>query len=120
MSDICLYIDEDSMDKALINGLRARNVDVITVIETKTQSYTDEKQLSLATSLNRVLYSHNISDFCRLHTEFTTESKIHSGIALLAQDYYIGEQLKAIMKFISVKTTDDMQNQLEFLSKYLK
>ena len=33
MSDILLYIDEDSMDKALINGLRARNVDIVTVLE---------------------------------------------------------------------------------------
>ncbi len=77
MSDIRLYIDEDSMDKALINALRARNVDIITVLETKTQSYTDKEQLDLATSLNRVLYSHNISDFCRLHTEFIAESKTH-------------------------------------------
>lgn len=120
MSDIRLYIDEDSMDKALINGLRARNVDIVTVLETKTQSYTDEEQLDLATSLNRVLYSHNISDFCRLHAEFIAESKTHSGIALLAQDYSIGEQLKAIMKFISIKSAEDIHNQLEFLSKYLK
>lgn len=120
MSDIRLYIDEDSMDKALINALRARNVDVISVLETQTEGYIDEKQLNLATSQNRVLYSHNISDFCRLHTEFITESKAHSGIALLSQDYSIGEQLKAIMKLISLKSSEDMQNQLEFLGKYLK
>ena len=42
-----------------------------------------------------------------------TESKIHSGIALLAQDYSIGEQLKAIMKFISVKSAEDIYNQQE-------
>lgn len=112
MSNIRLYIDEDSMDKALINGLRARNVDIITVLETKTQSYTDTEQLDLATSLNRVLYSHNISDFCRLHTEFIAELRTHSGIALLAQDYSIGEQLKAIMKFISVKSAEDMPSSI--------
>lgn len=31
MSTIRLYIDEDSMDRGLIQSLRARNIDVITV-----------------------------------------------------------------------------------------
>ncbi|ASC74279.1 hypothetical protein XM38_052540 [Halomicronema hongdechloris C2206] len=37
MSEIRLYIDEDSMDQALISALKARNVDVITVLDTQTE-----------------------------------------------------------------------------------
>ena len=120
MSTIRLYIDEDSMDRGLIQSLRARNIDLITVQETKTEGRLDEEQLNLAASENRVIYSHNISDFCQLHTSFLAEGKSHSGIALLSQDCSIGEQLRAISGLVATKTAEEMQNQLEFLSKYLR
>lgn len=87
MTAIRLYIDEDSMDRGLVQALRARDVDVITVQETGTEGQIDESQLNLATSQNRVLYSYNIADFCQLHTEFLAEGRNHAGIALLSQDY---------------------------------
>jgi Domain of unknown function (DUF5615) len=100
MSEIRLYIDEDSMDQALVRALRARNVDVITVGEAQTEGDIDEDQLAFAASTNRVLYSHNIADFCRIHSEFIAEGKVHAGIALLSQDYSVGEQLRAILELI--------------------
>jgi hypothetical protein len=54
MSEVCLYIDEDSQDQSLLRALRARHVDVITVKETQTEGYVDEEQLRLATLQNRV------------------------------------------------------------------
>ncbi|MEL6352407.1 MAG: DUF5615 family PIN-like protein [Cyanobacteria bacterium J06627_28] len=91
MSQIRLYIDEDSMQQALILALRARNIDVLSVNDTQTSGQTDEVQLRLATAKNRVLYSHNIADFCKLHKAFWVGNEAHAGIALLAQDYSIGE-----------------------------
>lgn len=67
-----------------------------------------------------MLYSHNIADFCQLHADFLAAGKNHAGIALLSQDYSIGDQLRAILGLISTKTAEDMQNQLEFVSKYLR
>ena len=49
----------------------------------------------------------------------TSEEK-HSGIALLAQNYSVGEQVRAILEFIANRTAEEMENQLEFLSKYLR
>mgnify|MGYP006274785865 CR=1 FL=1 len=120
MTTIRLYIDEDAMDRELIRALRARNVDVISVQDTGTEGQLDEEQLNLATSQNRVLYSHNIADFCQLHTEFIAEGKTHAGIVLLSQEYSIGEQLRAILGLVATKTAEEIQNQLEFLSKYLR
>ena len=120
MSEIRLYIDEDSMDRSLVQALRARGVDVVTVLETATEGQLDEQQLSWSASQNRVLYSHNIADFCRIHSAFIDEGRSHAGIALLSQDYSVGEQLRAILGLIADKTAEDMQNQLEFLSKYLR
>ncbi len=77
MSQIRFYIDEDSMDQALVRALRARNIDVITVNETDTAGLLDKEQLRLATEQDRVLYSHNIADFCQLHTEFLETDEEH-------------------------------------------
>jgi hypothetical protein len=120
MSLICLYVDEDSQDQALIRALRARNVDIITVNETQTDGLIDVEQLRLATQQGRVLYSHNIGDFCQIHTEFITGEEKHSGIALLGQNYSVGEQVRAILELIANKTAEQMENQLEFLSTYLR
>ncbi len=120
MSIIRLYLDEDAMDRDLIQALRARNVDVLTVKETGTEGQRDEEQLALATAQNRVLYSHNIADFYGLHGEILTEDKKHAGIALLSQEYSVGEQLRAILALMANKTAEEMQNQVEFLSQYLR
>ena len=108
------------MNQALVRALRARNIDVVTVNETNTAGQLDEEQLMLATEQERVLYSHNIADFCQLHAEFLEAEKEHSGIALLAQEYSVGEQLKALSGLLGEKSADEMRNQLEFLSKYLR
>jgi Domain of unknown function (DUF5615) len=120
VSEIRLYIDEDSQDQSLLRALRARHVDVITVKETQTEGHVDEEQLCLATIQNRVLYSHNIGDFCQLHREFFSTGQTHAGIALLAQDYSVGEQVKAILEFTTNRTAEEMHNQLAFLSQYLR
>jgi Domain of unknown function (DUF5615) len=120
MSQIQLYIDEDSQDQSFLRALRARQIDVLTVRDTNTYGLPDIEQLRLATQQNRVLYSHNIRDFCQLHAEFITNNENHTGIALLAQDYSVGEQVRAILEFIAARTAEDMQNQLDFLSKYVR
>ncbi|MBE9019348.1 hypothetical protein C7Y66_18315 [Chroococcidiopsis sp. CCALA 051] len=120
---IRLYLDEDSQDRSLLRALRARNIDAIAVQETQTEGLEgliDVEQLRLATKQRRVLYSHNIGDFYQLHTEFIASGEKHSGIALLTQNYSVGEQVRAILEFISNKTAEEMESQLEFLSKYLR
>ena len=118
MSEIRLYLDEDSQDQSL-RALRARQVDVTTVNETQTEGLIDEEQLRLAATQNRVLYSHNIGDFCQLHTEFFVREESHAGIALRSQDYSVAKQVRVIMELTGNKTAEEMVNQLEFLGKYL-
>ncbi|MEP0959069.1 hypothetical protein NC995_21620 [Leptolyngbya sp. FACHB-1515] len=76
--------------------------------------------MRLAAQQQQVIYSHNISDFYQLHIEFIVSSENHSGIAFLAQNYSVGEQVRAILELIANKTAEEMENQLEFLSKYLR
>lgn len=90
---IQLYLDEDTMDADLIHALRIRGVDLVTALEQGMIRRDDADHLELATSQGRVLYSFNVGDYQRLHTEYLTEGKRHSGIILAQQQRYnIGEQ----------------------------
>ena len=116
---IRLYLDEDSMDWDLVEALRLRDIDVISVQEAGTQGNTDSDQLLWATSHNRVLYSHNIKDFCQLHSEFLALGKVHKGIALMPQTTSIGDQVRAITEFIRQRSPEAMNNELIFLRRFL-
>ena len=66
--------------------------------------------------LFRVLYTFNRGDFYRLHTQYLTEGKYHRGIILAPQQRYsIGEQLRQILELISGKTSEVMENNVEFI-----
>ena len=119
MTLIRLYLDEDSMDLVLVEALRARGIDILTVQEVGTQGYSDEKQLDWATQQERVLYSHNIADFCRLHSKWIELGKIHRGIALMQQDTTIGDQVRGIASLIYAKRSEEMVSQLLFLRQFL-
>ena len=80
---ISLYLDEDSMDKALVHALRARGVDVMTALEADMIERDDQEHLDFATAQGRVLYSFNVGDFSRLHTTYLAGDKSHAGIANL-------------------------------------
>jgi len=77
---IRLYVDEDAMDKALVQALRARGIDVITALDGNMIERQDEDHLAYATAQGRVLSSFNIGDFSRLHTAFLGQGKSHAGI----------------------------------------
>jgi hypothetical protein len=116
---IRLYIDEDAMSRPLVNGLRARGIDVITVAEEKRRGLNDELQLEFATRQGRVLCTSNIGDFYRLHTEYLRQGKAHAGIIFIPQQRYgVGEQIRRLLKLISTKSAETMQSQVEFLSAW--
>ena len=50
---------------------------------------------------------------------FLTVGESHGGIILAPQQQYsIGEQLRRLLKLIAAKSSEDMSNQVEFLSKW--
>jgi hypothetical protein len=81
---IRLYIDEDAMDKDLVQALRARGVDVMTALDAAMIQCSDEEHLEYATLEGRVLYSFNVGDFYRLHTGYIAQGKSHAGSSLLS------------------------------------
>ncbi len=120
MSQIRLYIDEDSQSRALVLSLQERGVDVETVLTMNRRGFTDEEQLIWATQQGRSLYSANVGDFYSLHTQFLSEGRAHAGLILNPnQNFSVGVQMKAILKLIATKSAEDMINQVEFITKWL-
>lgn len=83
MSELLLYADEDACEHAVIQGLRARNIDVLTTIEANRLGSDDPSQLAFATSMGRVIYTFNVGDFARLHKDYLTHHKTHAGIIVM-------------------------------------
>jgi predicted nuclease of predicted toxin-antitoxin system len=110
---IRLYIEEDSMDKAIVRALQARGVDVTTALDEGMIERDDAEHLDYATGQGRVLYSFNVGDFYRLHTTYLTQGKPHAGIILARQQHYsVGEQMRRLLKLIATKSANEMKNWL--------
>ena len=114
--NIRLYIDEDAMARALVQALRARNVDVLTVFEAEMAGDSDPAQLAYATEQGRVIFTFNVGDYCRLHTEYLAQNRTHAGIVTVArQKYSAGEQAKHLANLVTAMSAEEMVNQLRFL-----
>jgi hypothetical protein len=116
---IQLYIDEDAVRGGLVSALRSRGVKVLTVLEAGLQEKLDEEQLAFATEHECVLYSHNASDFNRLHTEWVNSGREHAGLILAPQQRFsVGEQLRRILRIRASATSESMRNRVEFLGNW--
>lgn len=116
---IRLFVDEDAMSRSLITGLRARGIDVTTVLDEDRIGIGDEEQLEFAAAEGRVLCTSNVGDFYNLHTQYMQDGRNHAGIIFIAQQRFgVGEQLRRILKLVSARTAEAMRNQVEFLSAW--
>ena len=73
MSVARLYLDADSMERAVVFGWRARGIDVTSAQQAGMADSTDEEQLEFARTNGRVLFSFNVSDFQRILTQYLTQ-----------------------------------------------
>ena len=121
MAKIRLYIDEDSMDRALLRALRARGVDVSTALDEGMIEREDIEHLDYATTHGRVLYTCNVADFYHLHSHSLAQGKSHAGMILAPQQRYsVGEQMRRLLKLINNKSAAEMSNSVEFLQAWGK
>ena len=70
-----LYLEEDSVNRALIRAQQARGVDVTNAFDVGQAGTTDAEQLEHATAAGRVLFSYNIGHFFSLHTRLLQDGK---------------------------------------------
>jgi len=116
---ITLYFDEDAQDSDLIQALALRGVDVIGAWAAGMRERKDEEHLLWAATQKRALYSFNVRDYCRLHSEFLVQGRSHAGIILAKQQHYsVGEQMRRLLKLTATKPVEEMTDQIEFLSHW--
>jgi hypothetical protein len=119
VNPIRIYFDEDAMDSDLVAALRSRGVTVVTALDADLTSKTDEEQLATAAERGCVLYTFNVSDFYRLHKEWTAAGMEHAGMILATQQRYsIGEQLRRILRLRATFGAESMRNRVEFLGSW--
>ena len=116
MSELRLYVDEDAGEHAVVQGLRARNIDVLTTIEANLLGSDDSSQLAFATSIGRAIYTFNVGDFAKLHSTYIVQNKTHSGIIVIPdQRCSISEKIRRLASFISYTSAEKMVNRMEYL-----
>lgn len=114
---IRLYLDEDAMSRSLARELRARGIGVTTALAERMLGEDDVTQIEFAHAEGRVIYTYNVADFYRLHTQYLSEGKPHSGIILVHQKRFaLGEQIRRVLKLVTTLSAEDMQSRAEFLS----
>ncbi|MEB3336024.1 MAG: DUF5615 family PIN-like protein [Leptolyngbyaceae bacterium] len=120
MSQIRFYLDEDTIEAALVKALRNADLDVVTVADVRRWGLSDEEQLIWALEQRRVIYSFNVGDFCQLHRDWMAEEKSHCGIVLASQQQYsIGQQLRGLLRLSADQSAEEMIDQLIFLRAYI-
>jgi hypothetical protein len=114
-----VYLDEDSMSDALAESLRRAGFDVTSAADEDMRGQPDAGQLQFAARVRRVLYTSNVSDFRQLHDAYLAEGRHHSGIIVLPnQQTPIGVQLRWMERLGEVRSAEDMEDRLEFLSNW--
>lgn len=103
------YTDEH-IARAVVNGLRSRGVDVLTVPEANMMGATDVAHLELAARQQRVILTQD-EDFLRLHAQ----GMPHSGIVYASQRTSVGEIIRGVMLIYHLLAPADMRNHIEFL-----
>jgi hypothetical protein len=79
----------------------------------------DGEHLDFATQQGRVLFSFNRGDFYGLHSVYLFQGKTHGGMILANQQQYaVGEQMRRILRLSAAKSSEEMRNQVEFLSAW--
>ena len=110
---IKLYLDED-IRPLLAYILRERGYDAISAAEEKQLGKSDEEQLRFAVIRKRVLLTHNVKDFVKLHNKYFDK---HYGI-IVSDQVEFKILLQRICRLFSRTAIHDIKGKLVWLSNY--
>ena len=119
MSAIRFYLDEDATSKRLLQALRNRGADVLSASEVDMLARSDEQQLVWALEHQRIIFTFNVRDFYRIHSDWLQSGTSHAGIIFGKQEHSIGNQMRGLLRLASIKTAEEMINNVEFLGRWL-
>jgi hypothetical protein len=114
---IKVYLDED-VPEAVAIALRLRGYNVLTTQEARNKSLSDRDQIASATSEGRVLFTHNVADFLKIHKELMEIGRNHPGI-IVSRQRPIGVMVKALLRLLSGVSPEGAENQILWLSDWI-
>jgi predicted nuclease of predicted toxin-antitoxin system len=108
MAKIKFYMDEH-VSRAVVRGLRRRNIDVLTAPEAGTLGASDEEHLERGRREGRVIFTQD-SDFLRL-----AAASDHAGIVYTTQESTAGEIIHGLTLIFLVLEMEEMKGRVEYL-----
>jgi predicted nuclease of predicted toxin-antitoxin system len=115
---IKLYLDEN-VPESIAMALRLRGYDVITVKEVGRKGLSDIEQLEYASSENRLIFTFNVADFHKIHSEFIKTGRHHNGI-ILSKQLPVRRTVKALLKLLSSLNSEKVRNNVVWLSDWVE
>ena len=111
---VALYMDVH-VPSRVTDGLRRRGVDVVTSQDDGTTTWPDERLLTRATELGRVLMSQD-EDLLRIATEHQLHEESFSGVIYAHQlNAGIGDLVKDLELVTKCSSPDELANRITFL-----
>jgi hypothetical protein len=111
-----IYEDEDAMSGVVGRMLAAAGIDCLTSNQAGNGGFSDQAQLEFATARRRVLVTHNMKDFLRLHGEWATVGRDHAGIIIITAQRTAPSVLVAkLTQLLEERTEQDMVNAILFV-----
>jgi hypothetical protein len=114
---IKLYLDEN-VPEAIAVALRLRGYDIKTVKDAGRKGISDIDQLRYSTSEDRAIFTFNVADFYKIHTEFIKNEINHNGI-ILSRQLPIGTIVKALSRLLSTINKKSLPNNIIWLSDWI-
>ena len=105
---------DENVKSGIVEGLRRRGVDVVTVQELGWNAADDEDLLAEATRQGRLILSCD-ADFLAIHEAWLTASRSHAGIVYWPQNRSIGDAIRRIFQYVASTANSQGANSVKFL-----
>jgi hypothetical protein len=113
---IRLYLDED-VHKRVAAALRLRGFDVVSAHEIGRWGFSDELQLTYASSEERAIFTYNAPDYLELHRDWLQQGKDHFGI-IVSDQLPMRETVRRLLSLLNRVAADEMRNQILWLQAF--
>lgn len=113
-----LYLDEN-LPESIAKTLILRGYDVLTTFGSGNTGKSDKEQIEFASDDDRALVTFNIKHFSKLHIEYLKSGMTHKGIIFVKQ-MSLGEILNGLINVILTKRQDEIENNVVWLSQFIR
>jgi Domain of unknown function (DUF5615) len=109
------FLMDHHLHSAITEGLRRRDIDVLTAFEDGRSESHDEELLERATLLQRIFVSQD-QDLLRITAAWQRSGREYAGVAFgIQKDLHIGATIEYLELIAKVMSPDEMRNHVEYI-----